>query len=348
VKRISLESDLAKATANADLVSESVFERKDVKRDVHKKLDEVCPEKTILTTNTSSFMVSEIEDVVERGDRFAAMHAYLGSMLIDVVGGPRTSPQIVEILRRYVLSLKGSPLVLKKEYPGYVMNAMLAPMLMTANLLLKAGVATVEEIDRVWMSERKVPMGPFGMMDLFGLDLSLDNMKMDHPDPYINSMKRQVAPVLAPYVEKGDLGMKSGKGFYTYPEPAYQKPGFLDDQKDLSAVYYELISGLVCGAIMVVLNGVADYEDVDRAWMISSAQSDGPFGILDQIGIDAFLEIFDDQVKTRVFSPENIESVKEYLKQFVIREELGERSGQGFYSHPEPKYSRPEFLQNDN
>ena len=346
-KRVTIESDLQKATAKADLVSESIFERHDVKRQVHQKLDEVCPSKTILTTNTSSFMVSEIEDVVERGDRFAAMHAYLGSMLIDIVGGPRTSPEVVDILKRYVLSLRGNPLVLKKEYPGYVMNAMLAPVLMTANLLVKEGLATVEEIDRVWMSRRKVPMGPFGMMDLFGLDLSLDNMQQKHPDPYINQLKQQVATVITPYVEKGMLGMKSGQGFYSYPAPAYQQPGFLDDQTDLSAVYHELISGLIQSAVMIVENDVADYEDIDRAWMIASSQGNGPFGILDQMGIDTFLEVFESQVKMRVFSPESQTLIKKYLKQFIDRNELGEKCNKGFYSHPNPEYLRPEFLQND-
>jgi aldehyde:ferredoxin oxidoreductase len=341
---VVLEADLTKATANADLVSESIFERKDVKREVHRQLDQVCPVKTILTTNTSSFLVSEIEDAVERGDRFAAMHAYLGSMLIDIVGGPRTSPDVIDILKRYVLSLGGNPLVLNKEYPGYVMNAMLAPVLMTANLLVGEGIATFEEIDRVWMSRRKIPMGPFGMLDLFGLDLSLDNMKEEHPDPYINMMKQKVAPVIAPYVERGELGMKTGKGFYSYPDPAYQQPGFLDGGEDDTAIYYELITGLIQAAVMIVANGVASFEDVDRAWMIASTQENGPFGILDEIGIDTFLAILDKQVRMKVFSPESVELVKLHLVEFVERNETGEKTGKGFYNYPNPEYKTPGFL----
>ena len=89
---MTLAADLHEAIANADLVSESVFEDLDLKRDVHRALDQAAPSHTILTTNTSALLVSDIEDVVERGDRFAAMHSHLGSLLVDIVGGPRTSP----------------------------------------------------------------------------------------------------------------------------------------------------------------------------------------------------------------------------------------------------------------
>ena len=88
--RVTVERDLAAATKEADLVSESVFERLDVKRDIHRRLDEVCPAATILTTNSSHLQVSDMEDVVQRGDRFAALHSHLGSPLVDIVPGPRT------------------------------------------------------------------------------------------------------------------------------------------------------------------------------------------------------------------------------------------------------------------
>jgi 3-hydroxybutyryl-CoA dehydrogenase len=186
------------------------------------------------------------------------------------------------------------------------------------------------------------------MMDLFGLDISLDNMQQKHPDPHINQLKQQVATVITPYVEKGLLGMKSGQGFYSYPDPAYQRPGFLDDPKDLSAVYHELISGLIQSAVMIVENDVADFEDVDRAWMIASSQANGPFGILDQMGIDTFLEVFESQVKMRVFSPESQALIMNYLKQFINRNELGEKSGKGFYDYPNPEYMKPEFIKSQN
>jgi enoyl-CoA hydratase/3-hydroxyacyl-CoA dehydrogenase len=337
-----------KATSDVDLVSESVFERADVKRQIHQKLDELCPSKTILTTNTSSYLVSEIEDVVERGDRFAAMHAYLGSMLIDIVGGPRTNPETIDILRRYVLSLGGNPMVLKKEYPGYVVNAILGPLLMTACLLVSEGQATVEEVDKAWMSKSKTSVGPFGMLDFFGLDLSLDNTLKEHPDPYITNQRQKVGPVMASYVERGELGLKTGKGFYSYPNPLYEQDDFLAEQVDRSAIYYELAAGIIQAGTQVVLDDVVGFEDADRGWMITHSMDIGPFGLLDQLGIDTFLDIFESQVKTRVNSPENTELIKSYLQQFVSRNEVGEKTGQGFYSHPDPVYRKPEFIKVQN
>jgi len=131
-KRVFLEADLEKAAAKADLVSESIFEDLTLKREIHGRLDALCPGSTILTTNTSTLLVSQIEDAVERGDRFAALHSHLGTLLVDIVGGPRTSPQTIDILRRYVQSLGAVPLVLQKEHPGYVFNAMNGPVLRSA------------------------------------------------------------------------------------------------------------------------------------------------------------------------------------------------------------------------
>jgi 3-hydroxyacyl-CoA dehydrogenase len=137
ISQIECSDDLNKATSDADLVSESVFESVDIKREVHAKLDQVCPPHTIITTNTSSIMVSEIQDVMsdDRGALFAALHSHLGSLLIDIVGGVRTSQDTVDVLERYVLSLNAVPLILKKENPGYVINAMLGPVLATAMLI---------------------------------------------------------------------------------------------------------------------------------------------------------------------------------------------------------------------
>ena len=135
--RVTCVSDLAEAVANADLVSESVIEELAIKREVHRKLDQICPERTILTTNTSGLLVSNIESAVVRGDRFAALHSHLRSPLVDIVGGPRTSAATIDILTRYVLSTKLVPLVLHRENPGYVLNALLGPVVTTAMLLVQ-------------------------------------------------------------------------------------------------------------------------------------------------------------------------------------------------------------------
>ncbi len=311
--RITCTSDLAAASANADLVSESVIEKLSVKRDVHAELDRLCPERTILTTNTSALLVSDIEDAVERGERFAALHTHLGSPLVDIVGGPRTSAATIEILTRYVLSTKCVPLVLKKESRGYVLNALLGPVITTAMMLVIGGVATQEEVDRAWMKHRRAPMGPFGMMDMFGLNVVYDSAKHRPADPAADAVQPKILAFLDEYLEKGELGMKSGKGFYRYPNPAYNDPGFLEAAGDTSTAYFAMTSALVRSAVMLVVAGVAEPDEIDRAWTVGMTLDVGPFGILDEMGVDNFLELF--RAEPGLVQPEEIKAAEQYLRQ---------------------------------
>lgn len=312
--RVSLEADLTKATAEADLVSESVFEALDLKREVHARLDEVCPSATILTTNSSALLVSDIEDVVKRGSLFAALHSHLGAPLYDIVGGPRTSPETIDILRRYVLSLGGIPLVLKKEHRGYVFNAMNGPVLAMALRLLLEDRASMQEVDRAWMSDRGAPMGPFGMMDLFGLDLILDSWRGRSDSLEGDALRAKVVAFLAGYVESGKLGLKSGRGFYDYPNPEFQEPTFLASVPSSPLASGGLLSGLVCSAMTLSAMDVAEPSQVDLAWTAATGQGIGPFGILDALGTDAFLEILDEQVKAGLLAPAAASAASAYLR----------------------------------
>ena len=313
MKRISCVDDLAAAIADADLVSESVFEELSLKRKVHKQLDELCPDKTILTTNTSALLVSDIEDAVERGDRFAALHSHLGSPLVDIVGGPRTSAATIDVLERYVLSLKGVPLVLHKENPGYALNAMLGPVLTTALLLVIDGVASMEDVDRAWMLHRKAPIGPFGLMDAFGLNLVYDSWHHRQSDVIWAALKPKVLAFVTPYIERGELGKKTGKGFYTYPDSAYEEPGFLDGEPDVAVPHYAMTIALVGNAIVLAANDILTPDEVDRAWMVGMSLDKGPFGILDDMGVDAFLELV--RSDANALPPDKTQQVVEYLAQ---------------------------------
>ncbi len=313
LERVKVTPDLVEATREADLVSESVFERLDVKRDIHRRLDEVCPAKTILTTNSSVLQVSDIEDVVARGDRFAALHSHLGSPLVDIVAGPRTDPAVIEILERYVKSTSGVPLVLKKEHPGYVLNAMLGPLLRAALALVVTGAASRENIDRAWMQERRAPMGPFGMMDLFGLDLILDTWRHRAGDSVQQTFKPAVLELLQPMVDAGEAGMKSGKGFYHYPEPAYKQPGFIDSDAHYPDVYRPLATALVASALTLAAQSVAEPEDIDRAWMVGTFLDTGPFAMLERTGRAPFLAALAEEVAAGRLSPEQAGAAETYL-----------------------------------
>jgi enoyl-CoA hydratase / 3-hydroxyacyl-CoA dehydrogenase len=224
--RISYTSNLENAVKDADLLSESVAERLELKRQVHKQLDSVCSDHTIITTNTSSLLVSDIEDVVKRGDKFAALHFHLGGSLLDIVGGPRTSPATIDILVRFARSTMQTPVVLKKEKDGYLFNTMFIQLVKTAGLLVCDGYADFTDVDRSYMAATGGNIGPFGMLDNVGLNVCLDVIKEQgkrKPGEGFN----KVAELLTSYVDKGDLGKKTGIGFYTYPNPVFAGPEFL-------------------------------------------------------------------------------------------------------------------------
>lgn len=312
-KRVFLEPDLEKAAAKADLVSESIFEDLMLKREIHGRLDALCPSRTILTTNTSALLVSEIEDAIERGDRFAALHSHLGTPLVDIVGGPRTTPETIDILERYVQSLGAVPLVLKKEHPGYVFNAMNGPVLRSAVQLVLDERASQEDVDRAWMSDRKAPMGPFGMMDLFGLDLMLDSWKHPSPDPRREAFRERVVPFLTSYLESGKLGLKSGRGFYDYTAPTFREPAFLSAAPISEVASDALTSILVRSALALAEKEVASREDIDLAWKTAGGHASGPFEILETIGVEAFEKILDRQVDAELLSEKAARTTKATL-----------------------------------
>jgi 3-hydroxybutyryl-CoA dehydrogenase len=225
--RMTFTGDAEEAAQNADLLSESVFEVTELKRKVHAQFDQLCPPHTILTTNTSSLLVSDIEDAVRRGDKFAAMHFHGGmGSLVDIMKGPRTSPETVDILKRFARSLGEIPMVMKKEKGGYLYNTLLGGLLRAAWELVIGGYADPQDVDRAYMLVTKNPMGPFGIMDAIGLNVIADagSAMRSQVEEYT---PEQHAELLRPFIERGDLGMKTGKGFYTYPNPAYQQPWFL-------------------------------------------------------------------------------------------------------------------------
>ncbi len=230
--RITFTTDPEKAAANTDLLSESVFEVTELKREVHAQFDKLCPPHTILTTNTSSLLVSDIEDVVSRGDKFAAMHFHggLGS-LVDIMRGPRTSDETVDILKRFTRSLGEVPMVMKKEKGGYLYNTLLGGLLRAAWELVVGGYAEPQDVDRAYMLVTRNPVGPFGIMDAIGLNVIADAGSATRSQAE-EFFPEQHGEFIRPYIERGELGIKTGKGFYTYPNPAYQQPEFLKGKGD--------------------------------------------------------------------------------------------------------------------
>ena len=322
LSRTRISGNLEEAVADVDLVSESVFEDLQLKRSVHRELDAVCEPQTILTSNSSGLLTSDLEDVVQRGSLFAALHSHLGSPLVDIVPGPRTSPRTLDVLSRYVCSFRGEPLVLKRENPGYVLNAMLGPVMGTALALCIRGDADVTEVDRAWMASQGAPMGPFGMMDLFGLPLLRDSWLHRDRDDALQAFRDPVLAVLEAKVAEGKLGMKSGAGFYTYPNPQYQQAGFATAGEDLPVARC-LQAVLVAQGVMLAEHDIASPEDIDRAWCIGTGLARGPFGIATGLGLEKIAADIQQLCRDELLQDSAFAPVRRYLQALLLASSNG-------------------------
>ena len=311
--RLSVEPDLARAVDGVDLVSESVYERLDIKREVHSQLDALCAPQTIVTTNSSFLLPSEIEAGLSHGERFAALHSYMASPLMDIVGCSRTKPSVIDTLRDYAASLGAIPLVLNREYPGYLLNAMLGPVLATAKLLLLEGRGSCEEIDRSWMRRRQAPAGPFGILDLIGLGLVHDSWQHREDEGPIPGLRPRVLSLLEPYVRRGDLGVRSGRGFYCYPDAPYMAPGFAAGGPQREDLYRPLELALLGSALAIAGSNVAEPADIDLAWRIGMSLDAGPFELFAELGRARFAARFSQHVGAGCFDPGRADVALQYL-----------------------------------
>ncbi len=232
--RISATTDPAAAAKDADIVSESVPENPDLKKKIFAQFNELCPPHTVFTTNSSTLLPSMIAADTGRPDKFLAYHFHDIRMtnVVDVMPHKETSPEAVELVRRFALRTGQAPIMLQREHSGYVFNAMIGSVFLSAQSLAANGVATVEDIDRAWMGVTHMFMGPFGMMDSVGLETVwhiTHYWAERHKDP--QAIKN--AEFVKAYVDRGRLGQKTGGGFYDYPDPLYGKPDFLSGGKKL-------------------------------------------------------------------------------------------------------------------
>lgn len=227
--RIRYTTDPEDAAAGVDLLSESVPEDPAIKGKLFAQLNELCPPRAVFTTNTSTLIPSMFAEATGRPAQFAALHFHTyvwDSNVVDIMPHPGTSPETVELLRAFAGRIGQNPIVLQKESYQYVFNAMLGALNTAAMKLVVNGVATVEDVDRAWMGVMKTPVGPFGILDVVGVKTVWDITQYwatVTADPQLQAN----ADFLKEYVDRGWLGVKTGRGFYTYPDPAFARPEFL-------------------------------------------------------------------------------------------------------------------------
>ena len=224
--RMTFTPDLQGAVADADYVIEAAIERLDVKREIFAKLDEAAPEHTILAANSSTIVSSRIADATKRPDRVCNMHFFNPALVmkcVEVVRNPETSDATVETAVALTHRIGKSPVVLEREVSGFVANRILGALMDEAVDLYEAGVSSFEDIDTACKTALGHPMGPFELMDFTGIDVNY-HVRMDRYEETGDESMKPKKSVAEKY-EKGELGRKTGKGWYEYDEQGQRKGG---------------------------------------------------------------------------------------------------------------------------
>lgn len=214
--RISIYTDLSKAVNNAEIVIEAATEREDLKLQIFQNLDTLAPKSCILASNTSSISIGKIAAVTNNPSRVIGMH-FMNPVpvmkLVEVICGYKTSETTVQKVIQLAKDLGKIPISCN-DYPGFVANRILMPMINEAVETLQTGVAGVSEIDDIMKLGMAHPMGPLQLADFIGLDVCVSILRVLHNG--LGQPKYAPNPLLVNMVVAGDLGVKSGRGFYDY------------------------------------------------------------------------------------------------------------------------------------
>ncbi|MBU8848530.1 MAG: hypothetical protein KOO64_03250 [Desulfobacterales bacterium] len=228
IKKIKVLDSLAEAVKQADLIVEAVPEDLEVKLKTWREIDAFAPSHSILSTNSSSMPVSKLENVTSRPEMCLNIHVYqlvFGHTMADIMGGTRTAPEVLEAGRQFARALGLVPLTVNKELLGFCFNRVWRAIKRESLYMWAEGFVDHQDIDRAYMIFNGTSWGPFALMDAVGLDVVWD-IEMVYYNESENTLDHP-PQALKEKIEAGELGVKSGKGFYTYPNPAFSSLDFL-------------------------------------------------------------------------------------------------------------------------
>lgn len=282
--------DLEASLADADVVIEVVPEKMAIKKDVYDEVVEYAPEDAVFVTNTSSLSITELSEVTDRPERFCGMHFFNPPVrmdLVEVISGKHTSEDTLELIEGFAESMGKTPVRVRKDSPGFIVNRILVPLMNEAAWIVESGDATIETVDSTTKFDMGLPMGSFELADQVGIDVGYH--VLDYMHEVLGEAYRP-CPLLVEKVEAEELGKKTGSGFYDYENGGAQVPSDAIDadvRKRLLAVMANEVAGLIG-------NDVADAPAIDRAVMLGAGFPDGPAKLADGEGLAELVAVLDD------------------------------------------------------
>ena len=321
--------DLRKALEKADFMIEAVPEVLELKQRLFRFADSVSRSEAILATNTSSLPITEIASATRRPERVVGMHFFNPPVLmplVEIIRGERTSSETVKAAADFARSLGKQVVFVERDVPGFIVNRILGRFLNTGCLLVEEGVAGIEEVDATAVYELGLPMGVFELADYSGIDVFYLVFKA------MSSRGFKVRPcrLFEEKYKAKELGVKTGKGFYSYPSPGkYVKPAIGKEKLGKVSPTW-LLAPAVNEAAWLVRNGVATVEDVDKAVRLGLNWPKGVLELADDYGIDSIVNALE-ELKARL-RDESLEPDM-LLREKLEKKELGRKTGKGFYSY---------------
>jgi enoyl-CoA hydratase/3-hydroxyacyl-CoA dehydrogenase len=323
--RISTTTDLEGAVEGADLVIEAAPEQMDLKKDIFGDLDEFADEGAILASNTSSLSITEIASATDRPEDVVGLHFFNPPVqmdLVEVIYGEGTDDETAETAYDFIESIEKTPIYVRKDVQGFVVNTVLGPFGGEAAWMVSEGDATIKEADATMAHDRGYPMGPFELGDMTGIDIGYHVRK---------EAGMPIPPIVQEKVDAEDLGQKTGEGYYDYEDGgADYEPSDASDDFD----WLRIESVIVNRAAELIQNDVATAEAIDTGLRLGAGFPEGPCRRADKTGLDTIVEKLealheeygDDHGEGR-YEP------AEYLVDLVEEGNTGRDAGKGFFEY---------------
>lgn len=326
--RISTSTDRAAAVKEADIVVEAIPEILTLKQEVFADIEANAPKHAILATNTSSLPITDIATATKEPERVIGMHFFSPVVrmdIVEIIKGEKTSDNVAEVIYGLTQKMGKEPVMCNKDVPGFIANGIMMFPLNFVGQLVDKGLYTIEEIDSATNLKTGNPMGTFGLLDFVGIDVVYNVLKF--MASRIPGMK--MAKCIQEKVDKGELGAKTGKGFYEHPGNRWQRPASwspeLADKFDAQLV----VAVGINRAATLVRDEVATPADIDKTLKLGFNIPIGMLELADSLGIDAVVKKLEYIAKEYddFYAPDPL------LTQMIEENKLGRKTSKGFYDY---------------